>query len=484
MGLSTLIPQRLCYGPIGSGAGDVVRLSFNEITVPEFREGRYGVCHYSEMALGGCVGPLGFDQMLWFCLELDGRLQDPSKLVAVQYVAEERQNVAVVTGAYLVLVQGWSAAELRRALPEDAGLTFPCSWATPRGLKTSQGAPRMTVQDCWEGVQMARDLGWLSKDSVKDGVVAALAASKFWKITCQYDGAWLVPGAIFVMADPMTTIHDPNPATCAAFRRECGDDPELEEASLDDLRGLTKCTAAPPMVLLPPSAVCGDAEGEEEAAPDPLVSTAASERDRDGADDLLAGASVHTVCKAYGAGAGGPKGCGQWPGAKPFVDFLLEEGIGTVVRVNMPDEQGLAEIGGSYDARLLAEHRIRHEDVFVSDSKADSKGAVPPSGVIRRFFRLVGDTSPEGCGAVLVHCKGGFGRSVFMACLLIIYRYDVPGRGLLGWVRIARPGAITTPEQEAALRSITGREDLCRKYGVPCEGPGGAPTGQACCTVS
>eukprot|EP00972_Heterocapsa_arctica_P115713 16449330-Heterocapsa_arctica.AAC.1 len=41
--------------------------------------------------------------------------------------------------------------------------------------------------------------------------------------------------------------------------------------------------------------------------------------------------------------------------------------------------------------------------------------------------------------AVLVHCKGGFGRSVVFACCLLIWEHDIPGRQLLGWVRVVRP---------------------------------------------
>ncbi|CAK0903622.1 unnamed protein product [Prorocentrum cordatum] len=494
MSSSTLIPQRLCYGPTGSATSDKAVLTLKDVTAPGFREGCYGVCHYPAEALGGCVGPLAFDQMLWFGLELDTRLKDPSKFVAVQYEAEERQNVAVLTGAYLVLGQGWSANEVCIALPEDAALTLPCSWIDPGDLKTSHPrTPSMVVQDCWEGVQMARDLGWLSKDSVQDGVMTSLAASKFWKTTYQYDGAWLVPGDVFVMADPMTTIKDPDPVTCAAFCRERCADPAPEEDSLDEIRGISKCTASsraqlPASASLPEEgAACWSDVGISGAVGEEAKPGASSEPlGHLGAGDQLAGMSTHTVCKAYRPGAGGGRGHGEWPEAKPFVDFLLEEGIRAVVRVNKPDERGLAEIGGSYDAGLLTSFGIRHANVFVSDATSDGAGAVPPDLAVRRFLSFARDTNmnPDGGSAILVHCKGGFGRSVFLACILVIHKYSVSGRGLLGWARIARPGAITTPEQEAVLRSLSGRADLSRRYGVSCEGECSMSRTPACCTVS
>jgi len=503
MACKTLIPQRLSYGPAGSAAGDQVCLAFDDITASEFRKGRYEVCHYARGSLGGCTGPPAIDQTLWFCHELHVRLQGEGKPVFVEYEPEQRKNVAVVVGAYLVLGRGWSARQVRGVLPEDAGLALPCSWVSPRALATSHGAPRMTVQDCWEGVQMARDQGWLRKEVVEDGVMTSLAASQFWRTSCEYDGAWLVPG-VFVMADPMTTIMDPNPQTCSAFHRPSGEgdrprggaDPTAEEAYLNEIQEFER---PPTPTLFCPDrneTFLDDVKGASATAEQSLSTTSGGVRDRDdlqvresddeSEDRLSEDNSVHTVCKAYDTGAPGNTGCDLRPDARPFVDFLQEEGIETVLRVNFSEEPGLAEIGGSYEAKLLTNSGIRHEDVPVSDAKSECKGAVPPRDAIRRFISLAtndGHDDPGG-GAVLVHCKGGFGRSVFLACLLVIYKHNVSGRGLLGWARIARPGSITTPEQEAALRALSGRADLCRKYGLPCEAADDTSEAQACCTVS
>ncbi|CAK0845466.1 unnamed protein product [Prorocentrum cordatum] len=284
------------------------------------------------------------------------------------------------------------------------------------------------------------------------------------------------------MADPMTTIKDPNQKTCPAFGdgRLQGSDGNSETCSLDDLRRESVCASWPssPNAAFLETKVLG-------FTPKTAPSTT-DDRDPDEFQDgRRDSASVHTVCKVYGAGDTLARSCDLWPGARPFVDFLREEGIKTVVRVNMSDEPGLAEIGGSYDAGLLADVGIQHADVPVSDSKhPSSKGGVPPRATIKRFFTLTRHMTAKDGGAVLVHCKGGFGRSVFLACLLVIHKYNVSGRGLLGWARIARPGAITTPEQESVLRSLSGRADLCRRYGIPCEGPGDASAAQGCCTVS
>jgi len=398
---------------------------------------------------------------------------------------------------------------------------------------------------------MAKDLGWLHSDSVTDSVMTSFAAAKYWRAVQQYDGSWLVPGAIFVMADPMTTISDPDPKTCGTFCRNDTEDhlSEMEETSPDDLQRPSWCESVPSpeptarrtSFTADVSAGCGQRIPEmEEISPDDMqkpsvcgplpgsldaqvsgrkrptvpeldeasldcaspvipgcsVKSLVSIRSLDSAGGVQPAwtgtpascASVYTVCKDYeprvtpstdfeSDGEG-------WPEAKPFVDFLLAEGIRDVVRVNLPNESGLVEIGGSYDPMLLTRAGLWHADVPVSD-RVDGRGAVPDARTVRRFLRLVGERLLEGGGAVLVHCKGGFGRSVFLACLLVVYRYDVPGRGLLGWARIARPGAITTPEQEDALRSLAGRADLCRRWGVAPPGRQGWVQGPpACCAVS
>ena len=43
---NTLIPRRLSYGPAGSATSGQDRLAFGDISAPEFRKGRYEVCHY------------------------------------------------------------------------------------------------------------------------------------------------------------------------------------------------------------------------------------------------------------------------------------------------------------------------------------------------------------------------------------------------------------------------------------------------------
>merc|ERR1719401_2218483 len=105
----------------------------------------------------------------------------------------------------------------------------------------------------------------------------------------------------------------------------------------------------------------------------------------------------------------------------------------------------------SYDPHSWSELGIVHRDMVMRD------GGCPSKDDVRRALR-----SASAAEAILVHCKGGFGRSVVLACCLIVDRYDVPGEALLGWVRVARPGAINSTRQERFLTGLRGRADLQR----------------------
>jgi len=153
-----------------------------------------------------------------------------------------------------------------------------------------------------------------------------------------------------------------------------------------------------------------------------------------------------------------------------FVKLLEEQGICMVVRANFPKESGM--ISPSYSARQLKSYGIDHLDV----PWGDYNGAVPPAGLVEKTLKAAGPLV-EADQAVCVHCKGGFGRSVLLICCLAIHTWDVPGDAMLGWVRVTRPGAITTLEQERFLCSLTGRAALTKFLKGGSDSP-------VCCTIA
>jgi len=402
---------KLAWGAKGTQELDwpsEVRFDISHIVGPEFRGGQYEVCHYTTKDCGFAFGPLALDQTLRFAHELKVRLEKDGSRVLCEYEASNRRNVAVLLGAYLVLCEGMSADEVASKLPDVASLAFPCSWIQAEAYRSKKGQPVMSVHDCWSGIQMARDKGWISADVLADEAKTTSEASNAWKSIMQYDGAWVVPGKVFVMADPITVVSDPNPLTCSQ--------------------------------LLP-------VEGSVPAVP---------------ADVNLVS---QDVAKRFMATR---KLDPKWPKPVDFVTYLKSSNVTAIVRTNGGHEPGLKSLGGSYKPKDIEAHGIQHADVYVDDVK----GAVPSRGVLKQFLDAVakmGFSEEEGAlpgRAIAIHCKSGFGRSALFACVLIIYLWDVPGRALLGWVRIVRPGAVVTPEQESFLCSLSGKEDLLARVGA------------------
>jgi ADP-ribosyl-[dinitrogen reductase] hydrolase len=63
----------------------------------------------------------------------------------------------------------------------------------------------------------------------------------------------------------------------------------------------------------------------------------------------------------------------------------------------------------------------------------------------------------QGGGRVLVHCRGGLGRSGTVAARLLL-ELDWPARQAIAQVRQARPGAIETAEQLQHLLNLPQRK--------------------------
>mmetsp|Transcript_79827 Transcript_79827/g.247656 ORF Transcript_79827/g.247656 Transcript_79827/m.247656 type:complete len:140 (-) Transcript_79827:31-450(-) len=114
----------------------------------------------------------------------------------------------------------------------------------------------------------------------------------------------------------------------------------------------------------------------------------------------------------------------------------------------------------SYEEQAFRQYGLEVANIQITDTQ----GGLPKPKDVARMIDACDcflDSSLER-PAVFVHCKGGFGRSVVLACCLVIYHLDVPGAALLGWVRIARPGTVTTPKQEVFLKSLKGCQDVKR----------------------
>jgi protein-tyrosine phosphatase len=95
-----------------------------------------------------------------------------------------------------------------------------------------------------------------------------------------------------------------------------------------------------------------------------------------------------------------------------------------------------------YDPELAAGLGFVRHNIPVGDFEA------PTAGQLARFVELA-EAVPGGVGA-LVHCQGGLGRTGTFAAAWLVSR-GLAVREAVERVRLARPGAVETPEQECSL---------------------------------
>lgn len=475
-----------------------------------FRAGEYSVPHYGRMTTGRAFGPLALDQTLRFCQVLESKLKEHGRVTfaSTRNSVADRANSAVLLGAFLILRREWSVDQCIKDMSEDADLGFPCSWSFAEGPAAQE--PNTLVRDCWAAVKLAFDMGWINEHSCHDELTVSLACSQYVRMAHEYDATWIEPGRLIVSADPMSTVNDPNPETCDQLlpgaQVSAKDYSQIWTASTNasgnpesDSDGATAVSVMTPNHSHLSLCTLGeDADNksdtskttqdwpvDQKARDDDKISNGSRSTHRAVNYAVPQGtkqpseqpSSCHTVCKSYrppqGNTAGGNGLAGTRNKPLDFASWLLSQHVGLMIRANRSDERGLIEHGGSYDPLEMEKIGIQHCDLPV----LDKHGGVPDRNVIQCAIERaseVGESGTTGHKAMLVHCKGGFGRSVVLACCVMMYWHDLPGRSLLGWSRIVRPGSITTVDQERFLCRLKGREDLKRFL---------SRNGKGCCEV-
>jgi hypothetical protein len=370
-------------------------------------DANYRVTHYTKDAQGRAFGPLSLEQVLSFCSRLKERTQQGQRVVLTTPPNDEpsRTNASVLLGSFLIHVQGWTLTEVTKAMSADAERKFVCSWAR---RDRPEPARRMRVHDCWAAIEEAGKQGWLPQKGCVDPPSEPLLET--WKMRATYDAAWIVPGKILLCADPVSTAVDPNPATFATIF------PSSETANSERSAEFSKR-----------GEFCHDDAEVESVTSFDSVNTVNKDYDE---DDI---ASNETMDDHE---------------HMPFTDFLHRCGVRLLVRANYPNEPGLP---GSYDSKRFASFDIEHLDVPF----ADVNGGLPSAAIIDKVLQTCKAILKENSdAAVAIHCKGGFGRSAVLAACVASSCFQIPGPALLAWVRIARPGAVTTPQQEHFIQHL------------------------------
>lgn len=399
-----LLLGRLWFSPEGPSCHTPETISAKVLAVQELSDITYTIPHYGPQAIGHAFGPLGLDRILQFGSKLRDALDRYSKVV-LSYPPDDieiHSNVAVVVGAYLVLWCGWDSAKVDNAIGlAISKCKFTCAWAMS---EASQSERVLCVRDCWKGLQKAVELKWLDPAIFEDPGTLAKYVKDYQSMVYQFDASWIVPGLLLVCADPVSTGLDPNPVTFTRlFPTLCSDD----ESDLPDL-------SFSPQV----------------SPPTPLIEAETPH-------------SVATVCKLYET-EGDEEEFGK---ASDFTTFLKELGTTLIVRTNHTMEPGLDR---SYIAEDFVTRGIDHLDMpFV-----DVRGSVPGGPELKILLERCKPYLDGSKGAIAIHCKGGFGRSICCLAKLASITYDIPGSALLGWIRIARPGAVNTTSQELFISSL------------------------------
>jgi hypothetical protein len=377
---------------------------------------KYSIPHYA--SFGQSFGPLALDEILRFCSGLRSRLVCQTGSTTTNQLClttapdnpQAHSNGSVLVGAFLVLSENWSAEEVANVLGRDSERAFPCTWGKTLNNPNSWV---MKVKHCWEGLAVAREHGWIDLKCLSDDVLLEDACSWYKALAVTYDCAWLVPSKILVSSDPISTFCDPNPQTFNALWED--EDDVSTAASTPDSYKFSPSDDKEKIVDV-------DVQSLQSLFVDP---------------ESLRQITPRQVMKS-----------------RSFRAFLQECGVTHVIRNNFSNERGLPR--PSYEGSHWKTFDIEHIDLQFND------GTVPPKSVVSKALAVTGNTLESKTGAVLIHCKSGFGRSVLLACCLAIHEFDIPGSALFGWSRIVRPGAFNTIDQENFIVSLKGREDLLR----------------------
>jgi len=373
--------------------------------------GRYAVPHYKARLYGRAFGPLALDQILCFCRGLETQLALTPKFAVGSRTDDlaARTNAAVLLGAYLVLRLGWRVRRVEAAMgAQDARATFPCSWSSkPRG--------KLQVRDCWAGLEQAVKHGWLDSSCLQSDEATAQVCTTYRHMVDCYDTSWLVPRVIMVAGEPEETAADPNPETFIDVL-----------TPLEPKDTFTSNSAKASMQVVP--------KKPEEGTVLSLASPASVR-------------SCDSVFKEFDSDFDYEKAACPLE-MKSFASYLEGQGVGFMVRANFCQEVGMVR---SYHHSIFVDRGMQHLDLPVSDYH----GSLPTASDVSKFIAFCKGPAHEGREGVLVHCKAGFGRSVTLACCLVVERFSIPGRALLGWVRMARPGAVNTIEQERFIIGLS-----------------------------
>ncbi|CAE7628319.1 cdc-14 [Symbiodinium pilosum] len=317
------------------------------------RKGAYQVPHYIVDGYYHDDGPPALDQIVGASRFIHAKLQANKKVLVVCPAGRDfdahRAFSALCTAAYPLLMRGAAVEAVASAwVGHEIGFRQH-SWAP---LHKTAPPRHLSLEKSLAALDLAIRHKWLEPELFDPQAYRDLC-------TC-WDAAWVIPGQILLLADPVTTTLDPDPATASH--------------------------------LIPPE-------------------------------------------------------------SPNFLTWFESNNVTTLVRLNKDKESGLAK---SYEPSLFEEGGMTH----IQAAYDDTQGGVPPKDVLKKVVN--GCAGKREHAATAFHCKAGFGRSGVCAAVLAIQRFDISGEILLPWLRMCRPGTITTPQQARFLQGLQGEADVSK----------------------
>lgn len=102
----------------------------------------------------------------------------------------------------------------------------------------------------------------------------------------------------------------------------------------------------------------------------------------------------------------------------------------------------------SYDEQKFTQAGFKHHDLEVQCSHC------PGDKIIDKFLELCeGDN-----GVIAVHCKSGLGYTGTLIACYAMKHYKFSAAGLIGWMRLCRPGSILGKQQQFLIEK---EEEYC-----------------------
>eukprot|EP01114_Cavostelium_apophysatum_P015947 TRINITY_DN4451_c0_g1_i1.p1 TRINITY_DN4451_c0_g1~~TRINITY_DN4451_c0_g1_i1.p1 ORF type:complete len:501 (+),score=81.70 TRINITY_DN4451_c0_g1_i1:87-1589(+) len=122
---------------------------------------------------------------------------------------------------------------------------------------------------------------------------------------------------------------------------------------------------------------------------------------------------------------------GYIPALDDFADFFADNGISGIVRLNDP----------LYPSSFFTQKTIEHCDLPFSD------GCIPSADLVSSFLEFV-DRHVDSGMAVVVHCRGGIGRTGTLIACYLMRSFKFTALEAIGFLRLRRPGSVSSMQQQ------------------------------------